>query len=140
MAEVVLETGINPDDPDEWVLAVVIDPEGDDGERALVAIGDLCHPDEETWQCHVARTDAYAERRLEDGAVTVDVIAYSAVLKDLRVAGEFPAHGADAVLLLRVVGETDHDTLPAATHVFTTPIEALTDNEDERPFVLAGRG
>jgi hypothetical protein len=136
MAEVVLETGINPDDPDEWVLAVVIDPEGEDGERALVAIGDLCQPDEETWQCHVPRTDAFAVPRLEDGELIVDVVASAAVLKDLRVAGEFPVYGEDSVLLLQVVGETGHDVLPAVTHVFTTPIEALTDNEDERPFVL----
>ena len=36
-----------------------------------------------------------------------------------------------------MTGETDHDTLPAATLVFTTPLEELTDNEDEWPFVLA---
>ncbi|TDV54976.1 hypothetical protein [Actinophytocola oryzae] len=136
MAEVVLETGINPDDPEEWVLALVIDPEGSDAERTLVAIGDLCHPDENGVYA-VPQSDAYAAPRLADGVLTVDVVTFPEVLEGLRVTTAFPLHDEESVRLLRVVGETGHDTLPPTTHVFTTPIEALTDNEDETPFVLA---
>lgn len=135
MADVVLNTGIDPDDPDELVLAVVIDPEGDAGERALVALGDLAYPDE-AGVYRLLGTDAYADRRLVDGEVTVDVVSYPAVLRNAGIAGEFPVHGIDSVRLLRVTGETEHDTLPAETLVFTTPLAALTDNEDEAPFVL----
>jgi hypothetical protein len=133
VAEVVLDTGINPDDPDELVLAVVIDQEASVGERAIMALGDLSYPDADGLY-RVA--GAYADRRLVDGAVTVDIVSYPDVLKDAGVGGEFPVHDADLVRLLRVVGETDRDTLPPLTFVFTTPLAALTDNEDERPFVF----
>jgi hypothetical protein len=134
VAEVVLDTGINPDDPDELVLAVVINPEASEGERAIMALGDLSYPDEEGVY-HV--TGAYADRRLADGEVTVDIVSHPDVLEDAGVGGDFPAHDADSVRLLRVSGPTGHDTVPALTFVFTTPLAALTDNEDERPFVLA---
>jgi hypothetical protein len=137
MAEAVLETGIDPDDPEALVLAVVIDPAGSAGERALVALGDLCRPDEDTGAYYILDTDAYADRRIEDGEVTVDIVTYPGVLTDIGVAAQFPPYDAETVLLLRATGETEHDTLPAATLVFTTPIEELTDNEDEQPYVLA---
>lgn len=137
MAEVVLETGINPDDPDELVLAVVIDPGGSPGERAIVALGDLGYPDEDVGLCYVLGTDAYADRRLADGEVTVDIVAYPVALSRVGVTGDFPAHDGNAVRLLRVTGETGHATLPGPTLVFTTPLAELTDNEDELPFVLA---
>jgi len=137
MVEAVLETGIDPDDPDALVLAVVIDPAGSAGERALVALGDLCYPDEDTGGYYILGTDAYADRRIVDGEVIVDIVAYPEVLTNIGVAAEFPPYGAETVLLLRATGETEYDTLPAATLVFTTPIEELTDNEDERPYVLA---
>jgi hypothetical protein len=137
VAEVELGTGINPDDPDELVLAVVIDPEASDGERALMALGDLCYPDDETGVYYISATDAYADRRIADGEVTVDIVSFPAVLENVGVTAEFPAHDAESVRLLRVTGETEHGTLPAATLVFTTPLEELTDNEDQRPFVLA---
>jgi hypothetical protein len=137
MIEAVLETGIDPDDPDALVLAVIIDPAGSAGERALMALGDLCYPDEDTGAYYILGTDAYADRRIVDGEVIVDVVTYPEVLANLGVAAEFPPYDAETVLLLRATGETEHDTLPAATLVFTTPIDELTDNEDERPYVLA---
>jgi hypothetical protein len=137
VAEVELDTGLNPDDPDELVLAVVIEPAGSAGERALLALGDLCSPDEETGACRIPDTDAYADRRIADGEVTVSVVSYPAVLEEIGITGAFPSYGKESVLLFDVTGETEHDTVPATTLVFTTPLDELTDNEDERPFVLA---
>lgn len=138
MAEVELDTGINPDDPDELVLAVVIDPEGSAGERALIALGDYCYPDEDTGVYYILGTDAYADRRLEDGVLTVDIVSYPAVLRNVGVTAEFPpGRDPETVLILRVTGMTTHTTLPGETLVFTTPLDELTDDEDEWPFVLA---
>ncbi|MFL6118063.1 hypothetical protein [Actinophytocola sp.] len=138
MAEVELETGINPDDPDELVLAVVIDPEGSDEELAVVALGELSEPDANTGAPRVLGTHAYADRHLEDGVLTVDIVSYPTVLRDLGVRAKFPpARDPEAVRVLRVTGLTDHDTLPESTLVFTTPLDELTDDENEVPFVLA---
>jgi hypothetical protein len=138
VAEVELETGINPDDPDELVLAVVVDREGPDDERAVLALGELCYPDEETGVYYVLGTDAYAERRLEDGVLTVDIVSYPEVLRNVGVKTRFPpARDPETVLVLRVTGMTSHDTLPHATLVFTTPLDELTDDEEDWPFVLA---
>jgi hypothetical protein len=137
VAEVELETGLNPDDPDELVLAVVIDREGSPEERAVIALGELSCPDEKTGIYHVPRTDAYADRRLEDGEVTVDIVSYAEVLRDLGIRTGFPpARDPKAVRVLRVTGMTSHTTLPDATLVFTTPLDELTDDEEDAPFVL----
>jgi hypothetical protein len=138
VAEVELETGINADDPDELVLAVVVDPEGSDEERVVIALGELSEPDARTGADRVPGTDAYADRHLADGVVTVDIVSYPAVLRNLGVRTKFaPARDPAAVRVLRVTGLTDHDTLPEWTLVFTTPLDELTDDENEAPFVLA---
>jgi hypothetical protein len=140
VAEVELETGINPDDPDELVLAVVVDPEGSAEERVVLALGELSCPDRATGVHHVPGTDAYADRRLADGEVTVDIVSYPQVLRDLGVRTEFPpARDPGAVRVLRVTGMTSHTTLPDATQVFTTPLDELTDDENDAPFVLGPR-
>ena len=139
MAEVELETGLDPDDPDELVLAVVVDPEGSAEERVVIALGELSHPDGRTGVHHVLPTDAHADRRLEDGVVTVDIVSYPEVLRSIGVTTRFPpARDPDTVLVLRVTGPTDHTTLPPATLVFTTPLDELTDDENDAPFVLSG--
>ena len=47
MPEVVLRDGLDPNEPDRVVLAVVIDPKGSPGEQAVARIGEFCYVDEE---------------------------------------------------------------------------------------------
>jgi hypothetical protein len=67
MPEVVLRDGIDPEDPERVVLAVVVDPEGSPGERAVMAVGDYCFPDEEADVAHILQTDAFTECHLDAG-------------------------------------------------------------------------
>jgi hypothetical protein len=140
MPEVVLRDGINPDDPDEVVLAVVIDSEeGTPGEQAVAELGDLSAVDEDDGVCYVQQTDAWAERHLENGELTVDVVIYEQVLEHAGVdpAG-FPDRSPldpEAVRVLRVTGTTTHDTLPDVTLVYMTPLDE--PEEDALPLLLA---
>jgi hypothetical protein len=117
-------------------LAVVIDPEESHGEWAIAMIGEHCHVDEEN---RVARTDAWAESHLENGAVTVDILVSEATLRqvddiDVTAFEERSPRDPDAVLVLRVTGTTTHDTLPDETFVYLTPLDQL--DEDDRPLLL----
>jgi hypothetical protein len=71
MPELVLPDGIDPEDPERVVLAVVVDPEGSLGERAVMAVGDYCFPDEEANVAHILQTDAFIECALEADEVLV---------------------------------------------------------------------
>jgi hypothetical protein len=131
MAEVVLRTGLNPGSPDEPVLAVVVDPAGAVGERAVAALGHRGHEGDGAF--YLLPADGYAERTLTDGVVTVDIVAYPVALRDFDLA-DFPDRSATdpgAHRLLRVTGTTGLATLPGATAVFTAP-----PGEDAAPLIL----
>ncbi|TDV43131.1 hypothetical protein [Actinophytocola oryzae] len=140
MPEVVLRDGINPDDADEVVLAVVIDGEdGSPGERAVADLGDRSVVDEDAGVCYVLQTDAWADASLEDGTLTVDVLIYDAILEHWGYdLGAFPDRSPmdrDAVVVLHVTGTTTFDELPDVTLVFPTPIDE--PEEDALPLLLA---
>jgi hypothetical protein len=140
MPEVVLRAGIDPDEPDGVRLAVVIDPRESPGEWAIAKIGDFCYVDEEDEVAYILQTDAWAERRLEDGELTVDIMVYEAMLQhfddvDLTLFEERSPHDPRAVRVLRVTGTTTHDTLPDETLVYMTPLDRL--DEEDWPLVFA---
>ncbi|MEV7426288.1 MULTISPECIES: hypothetical protein [unclassified Streptomyces] len=143
MAEVRLGAGVNPDDPEAVVLVVAVDEDGPPAERAVARLG-LRGYESDGCLCFV-RTDGWAERRLDGEELTVDIVAYPAVLDSLeidRVA--FPERSAadpDAIRLLRVraqVAPEAYEQALALTAVLTlpaaTPLEqglaALRSGED----------
>lgn len=141
MAEVVLRAGVNPDDPEAVLLAVVIDPEGSAGERAVASVGNYCYVDEEDRVAYILQTDAWADRHLENGVLTVDILAYPSVQKDYLDSVDettFPDRSPrdpDALRILRVTGTTTHTTLPDETLVYLAPLDQLS--EDDWPLVFA---
>lgn len=127
MAEVVLRRGINPDFPEELVLAVVVDPDGSPGERAVAALGGRCYEGDGAF--YLAQTDGWAASSLADGVLTVDVVVYAAVAG--KSLDAFPAGPVDGtVRLLRVTGTTDETVLPEDG-------VALFKRADDWPILLA---
>lgn len=139
MPEVVLRDGINPDDTDEVVLAVVIDWEGSPGEQAVADLGDRSAVDEDAGVCYIQQTDAWADATLTDGVLTVDILIYQAILEhwgyDLTTFPDRSPRDAEAVRVLRVTGTTSYDTLPDITLVYMTPIDE--PEEGALPLLLA---
>jgi hypothetical protein len=134
MAELVLRTGVNPDDPAERVLVLTVDPAGSAGERAVVALGERGYEGDEV--LYLVQTDGWAEHHLNDGVLTVDVVVHPAVLTSLAVdPTDFPDRSTTdptAVLVLRVSTETAETAVPATTAVFTAPLD-----EADWPLILA---
>lgn len=141
MTEVVLRAGLDHKDPEAVCLAVVIDPMGSPGERAVAKIGAYCYLDEEDRVAYILQTDAWADRRIDDGVLTVDILVYPpapGTHGDEINEANFPDRSPrdpDALRVLRVTGKTTHDTLPEETLVFLTPLDQLT--EDDWPLVFA---
>ncbi|MYR93359.1 hypothetical protein GTY67_09865 [Streptomyces sp. SID8374] len=142
MAEVLLSTGLVPG---SVTVVVVVSEDADRHERAVARLmssgyeGDDC--------LHLVRTDGWAERRLDGGLLTVDIVAYPALVED---AGPFPARSlADpaALRLLRVTARVDpaaYARASEATLVLVapagTPAEAavaLVRSGEDWPLVLA---
>ncbi|GAA3926937.1 hypothetical protein GCM10023085_05340 [Actinomadura viridis] len=114
MAELWLRTGLNPDDPDALVLAVVVNQDGTPGERAAARLGS--HGYEGDGCFTLVQTDGWAEHRLDGEVLTVDIVASPAVLEALGIGtAGFPERSAvdpDAVRLLRVSAQVvpaDHE-------------------------------
>lgn len=128
-------------------VLVVVDPEGTPEERAVARLADLGY--EGDGVLHLSRTDGWAERRLRDGVLVVDVVARADALHSLGVDAEAFTERSRldrrAVRLLRVRGEaTGDDRLPEATTVVAvppgTPVERVLADLDsgvEWPLVLA---
>ncbi|MFL6073347.1 MAG: hypothetical protein ACJ73S_08140 [Mycobacteriales bacterium] len=127
MAEAWLCSGVDPDAPEDVLLVVVVDPEGEPGERAVARLGLSAYEGETAF--HLAPADGWAERRLDGDTLTVDVI------------------GAGAVRLLRVAGTVDpaeYARAGPATVVWEAPagtpaeqvIAGLRDQAD-LPLILA---
>ncbi|MET0233692.1 MAG: hypothetical protein ABW224_03535 [Kibdelosporangium sp.] len=140
MAEAVLRNGIDPEDLDRVILAVVIDPDGSPGERAVMALADSSFPDEEANVAHILQTDAFTECELNAGELTVDFMVFpSPARADGQIDdADFPERSAReplAIKILRVTGRTTHDQLPDEVLVYTTPLDRLT--EEDCPLLFA---
>ncbi|GGP82792.1 hypothetical protein [Saccharothrix coeruleofusca] len=128
-------------------VLVVVDPEGTPGERAVARLAELGY--EGDGVLHLSRTDGWAERRLRDGVLVVDVLVRSAALESLGVDAEAFTERSRvdrrAVRLLRVRGEAaEGERLPDATTVVAVPpgtpvrrVLADLDSGVEWPLVLA---
>jgi hypothetical protein len=134
MAELVLRTGVNPDDPGEQVLVLTVDPTGTVGERAVAALGERGYEGDEV--LYLVPTDGWAEHHLADGVLTLDVVVHPAALASLAVdPADFPDRSTTdpaAVRVLRVAAEITDNAVPATTVVFTAPVD-----EDDWPLILA---
>jgi hypothetical protein len=134
MAELVLRTGVNPDDPGEQVLVLTVDPAGTAGERAVAALGERGYEGDEV--LYLVQTDGWTEHHLADGVLTLDVVVHPAVLESLTVdSADFPNRSTTdpaAVRVLRVTAEITDNAVPTTTAVFTTPLD-----EDDWPLILA---
>jgi hypothetical protein len=140
MPEAVLRDGIDPEDPERVILAVVVDPHGSPGERAVMAVGDYCFPDEEANVAYILQTDAFTECDLKAGQLTVDFMVFpSPARSDGRIdETDFPERSTLeplAIRVLRVTGRTTHNQLPDEVLVYTTPLDRLT--EDDCPLIFA---
>jgi hypothetical protein len=140
MPEVVLRDGIDPEDPERIVLAVVVDPDGSPGEQAVMAVGDYCFPDEEANVAHILQTDAFTECHLDAGKLTVDFMVFPSPARSAGRIDEadFPERSTReplAIRVLRVTGRTTYDELPDEVLVYTTPLDQLT--EEDCPLVFA---
>ncbi|WLQ48322.1 hypothetical protein P8A21_12785 [Streptomyces poriferorum] len=132
MAELVLCTGLDPDEPDSVTLVVIV-AEGADGaeggaadEDAVARLGLFGY--EGDGCLYFVQTDGWAERRLDGELLTVDIVAYPAVLKGLEAAADlFPERAAadpEALRLLRVSAQVSPGTYAQAadiTAVLTAP-------------------
>ena len=125
MAELWLRNGLNSAAPDELVLAVIVDPDGGPGDRAVVRLGDMGYEGEDAF--YLVQTDGWAERQTADGTLTVDIVAYPVVLESLGIdPTAFPERSSvdpDAIRLLRTsttASPADIAQAPVVTAVFTT--------------------
>src|SRR5882724_584737 len=136
MAELWLRSGVDPDAPDELVLAVIADPDGGPGDRAVARLGDLGYEGEDA--SYLVQTDGWAERWTGDGTLTVDIVVYPAVLESLDIdPAAFPERSSvdsNAIRLLRTntqASPADVARAPAVTVVFTAGSDA------DRPLIIA---
>ncbi|MFF7455840.1 hypothetical protein [Kitasatospora sp. NPDC008115] len=146
MARLHVRSGINPDDPDAPVVALLVDPDGPPGERAVAKLGRYGHEGDGAF--FLLPTDGWAEHALDGGRLTVAVAAYPFALRQIGADPEaFPERSPavpGAALLLRADAAVDPELYAradAATAVFTAgPGLALDDvlaGEDAWPLVLA---
>lgn len=149
MAELVLCTGLDPDEPDSVTLVVVVAEEGAEDEHAVARLGAYGY--EGDGCLYFVQTDGWAERRLDGELLTVDIVAYPAVLEGLEADAElFPGRSsADpaALRLLRVSGRVSPGLYARAqdsTLVLTAPagtpagqVVAEARSGENWPLVLA---
>ncbi|MCX4677224.1 hypothetical protein OG413_18280 [Streptomyces sp. NBC_01433] len=126
MAELVLCTGLDPDEPDSVTLVVVVAEEASEDERAVARLGVYGY--EGDGCLYFVQTDGWAERRLDGELLTVDIVAYPVVLKGLEADAElFPERSsADpaALRLLRVSAHVSpgmYERAQDSTAVLTAP-------------------
>lgn len=149
MAELWLRRGVNPDDPRELVLAIVIDA---DGEAADLAVRRLSsHAYDGDGVGYLVQTDGWAEQSLVGDVLTVDLIVYPVVLRQLGVDeaeyGERSPIEPEAVRLLRVsavVDVVEYRRAPVSAVVLDAPagttferMLAMIRDGDVEPLILA---
>ncbi|MFF8771784.1 hypothetical protein [Kitasatospora sp. NPDC015120] len=146
MARLHVHSGINPDDPDAPVVALLVDPGGPPGERAVARLDRYGHEGDGAF--YLLPTDGWAERTLDGDRLTVTVAAYPFTLKQLGADPEaFPERSdtvPEAALVLRAVTVVDPGTYARAddaTAVFTAgpglALDEVLAGEDAWPLVLA---
>lgn len=98
MAELRWVIGGDAERPEVPELALLVDAGGPPGDRAVVRLGDVGHEGDDV--LYVIAVDAWTERSLSDGVVTVDVHAWDETLARLEVnAGDLPVSIKGARLL-----------------------------------------
>ncbi|MER5277838.1 hypothetical protein ABT025_19045 [Streptomyces sp. NPDC002809] len=149
MAELVLCTGLDPDEPDSVMPVVIVSEGGAADEDAVAGLGTYGY-EGDGCLCFV-QTDGWAERRLDGELLTVDIVAYPAVLKGIEAAADrFPERSAadpEALRLLRVSAQVSPGTYARATDITAvltapagTPAEqvvAQARSGEDRPLILA---
>ncbi|GAA1402261.1 hypothetical protein GCM10009639_45510 [Kitasatospora putterlickiae] len=145
MARLYVRSGINPDDPDAPVVALLVDPDGPPGEQAVAKLGWYGHEGDGAF--HLLPTDGWAEHALDGDRLTVSVAAYPFTLQQIGAdPAAFPERSPaapEAALVLRADAAVDPELYAradTATAVFTAgPGLALDDvlaGEDAWPVVL----
>jgi len=133
MAQVWLRDGLDPDAPEAVVVAVVVDPAGTPEERAVAELFSCAYEGEASFL--LVRTDGWAERRLREDVLTVEIVVHRAVLHRLgaHAAGSPapPAGAPDTVRLLRASTRVDPSRYGQALAV-TVVLTAPADAPDER--------
>jgi hypothetical protein len=137
VAQLWLRDGLDPDAPETFMVAVVVDPQGTPEERAVAELFSYGYEGDGTFL--LVRTDGWAERRLDGDILTVDIVVYPAVLDQLDIdAAGFPERSPlepDAIRLLRLstrVARSHYEQAPDLTVVLTAPVDA-----DNWPLILA---
>ncbi|WP_406450112.1 hypothetical protein OG782_11990 [Streptomyces sp. NBC_00876] len=119
MAELVLCTGLDPDDPDAVTLVVTVAEGRAADEDAVAGLGRYGY--EGDGCLYLVQTDGWAERRLDGETLTVDIVAHPAVLKGLETAADlFPGRSAadpEALRLLRVSAQVSPAAYARATEI-----------------------
>ncbi|MFI8435643.1 hypothetical protein ACIGJO_18200 [Streptomyces sp. NPDC079020] len=151
MAELVLCTGLDPDDPDSVTPVVIVAEGSTPAEDAVTRLGAYGYEGDDC--LYIVQTDGWAERRLEGELLTVDIVAYPAVLKGLETDADlFPERSAadpEALRLLRVSARVSPGTYARATDITAvltapagTPAEEVVDEArsgESWPLILAPR-
>ncbi|MFE6870772.1 hypothetical protein ACFVFS_29975 [Kitasatospora sp. NPDC057692] len=146
MARLHVRSGINPDDPDAPVVALLVDPDGPPGERAVARLGRYGYEGDGAF--HLLATDGWAERSLDGDRLTVAVAAHPFTLRQIDADPEaFPERSAtapEAALVLRADAVVDpglYARADTATVVFSAGPELTLDDvlagDDAWPVVLA---
>ena len=149
MAELWLRRGVNPEDPQDLVLAIVVDPEGGPADRAVRQL--WSHAYDGDGVAHLVRTDGWAEQSLVGDVLTVDLVVYPSVLRALGIdeAGfdERSSIEPQAVRLLRVsavVDVAEYQRTPLLAVVLDAPagtgteqMLAMIGDGEVSPLVLA---
>lgn len=149
MAELWLRRGVSPEDPQELVLAIVVDPDGGSADRAALQLWSGAYDGDGV--SYLVRTDGWAERSLVGDELTVDLVVYPNVLRQLGVDeaafGERSPIEPEAVRLLRVSAKVDVDeyqqvamptvVLPASPGTTSEQLLAMIGDGDVEPLILA---
>jgi hypothetical protein len=136
-----LRRGVNPEDPEDLVLAVVVDPEGGPADRAVQQL--WSHAYEGDGVFHLVRTDGWAEQSLNGDVLTVDAVVYPSVLSALGIDEAAFAERSpiepQAVRLLRVSAAVDVAEYQR-TPLLAVVLEAPAGTSAERMLTLIAEG
>ncbi|MED7948119.1 hypothetical protein PUR61_08590 [Streptomyces sp. BE20] len=138
MARLHVRTGINPDDPDAPVVALLVDPEGPPGEQAVAKLGWYGH--EGDGALFLLPTDGWAEHALDGDRLAVEVAVYPFTLEQIGAdPADFPARSPivpEATLVLRAETAVDPALYARAADTGTAVFTAAPDRTLDE--VLAG--
>jgi len=130
--------GGDPERPDVPELTLLVDADGPPGDRAVVRLGDVGHEADDV--LYVLATDAWTERTLDDGVLTVGVHAWDETLAGLDVAAdELPVSIEGARLLASASLPAEPEQLAAVNDEATLviPYDGESPAEESIRQVLA---